>query len=45
MVWFGNVTVGKNNKLERVSKVTSKVIGMQQAQLSEVYQKQVKKSR
>ena len=41
VVWFGNLNLADKNRLDRLVRVASKVIGVNQVQLSELYVWQV----
>lgn len=41
VAWFGNLNLADKNRLDRLVRVASKVIGENQAQLSDLYDQQV----
>ena len=41
VAWFGFLTLSNKNRLARLTKVASKVIGVQQAQLQDIYLKRI----
>ena len=41
VVWFGNLSLANKNRLDRLVRVASKVIGVNQVQLSELYVRQI----
>ena len=41
MLWFRNLNLANKNRLDRLVRVASKVIGVNQVQLSELYVRQV----
>ena len=42
VAWFGCLTLSSKNKLVRLVKIASKVIGVQQAQLQDIYLERVR---